>query len=432
MASLLQDQFLRETELSGKSISTTQFGPAERDLHREIGDFDRSGNSGKFRRLAILQPVISDYRVPFYRRLAEELAKSAVELTVIASRPVQETALRDGIGELPFARHIQRTDFGSRNYWQGGPAKFFDFDMVILQQELRALSNYPVLFCRQAFGRPGRVGLWGHGTNLHAPYESSVARTLRWMLNRSADHFFAYTALSRQKFIDGGADPDRITVVNNSIDTSDILAESASLENEQRITRRREIGLGEGPVGAFCARLIERKRLPFLVEACRLVRRHIPDFSLLVIGDGPARQVLKDFDPANEWIRPVGALYGSDKAKLLCLADCLCMPFDLGLSILDGFGAGLPVVATRNGSHGAEIAYLRDGHNGAMSEPSAEAYAAAVIDVLENRGRLSEMSRNARGSAQEYSLDAMIENFAAGVLDALDAEKTLEWLAPHR
>jgi hypothetical protein len=45
-----------------------------------------------------------------------------------------------------------------------------------------------------------------------------------------------------------------------------------------------------------------------------------------------------------------------------------------------------------------------------------------VIDILKNRELLADMSRNARTSARDYSIEAMVQNFAAGVLTALDTE----------
>jgi glycosyltransferase involved in cell wall biosynthesis len=381
---------------------------------------NRTGKNqhGKDARVAILQPMISDYRVAFYAALEADLRHGGISLDLYASEPLGETSLRSGLDDLPFAHRLGRKTVLGKGYWQGYPP-FADYDLVLVQQELRALTNYPVFWNRLIFRRPRRVALWGHGTNLGSTDEPSINRLMRRLFIRGADHFFAYTDLSRELFSQRGAQADNITVVNNSIDVSDVRAIEKLATHEWREDKRAELGLGKGPVAVFCSRLTEKKNLPFLIEASRIARRHLPDLSLLIIGDGAERNWIEretEFDP---WIKLVGARYGRAKAEALCAADAFCMPFDLGLSILDAFAAGLPVIVAHGARTGPEIAYLEHDGNGLIAAQTTQAYAQAMVKVLSNRACQSRMSRVAVKSAETFSLDSMVRNFSDGIRQVL-------------
>lgn len=362
--------------------------------------------------------MISDYRVPFYMGLEEDLRCDGISLDLFASDPLGETFLRSGLDDLPFAHRLSRNAILRKGYWQGYP-QFGNYDLVLVQQELWALTNYAVFWNRLLFHRQQKIALWGHGTNLAADKEPGLDRLLRQFLIRIAHHYFAYTNMSRALFSERGAKDSQITVVNNSIDVSDVQSIEKSATPAWRAEERAKLGLGGGPVALFCSRLTEKKNLPFLIEASRLARRHLPDLSLLLVGDGVKRSWIEEDTRSDPWIKMVGAQHGREKAKALCISDALCMPFDLGLSILDGFAAGLPVIAARGARHNPEIAYLKHDHNGLFSERTTEAYAASMVEVLSDPTRQARLSRGAVDSAETYSLNAMISNFSNGIRKAL-------------
>ncbi len=380
----------------------------------------KTGNFPSGGRVAILQPMISDYRVAFYLALEEELRRSGIQLEVFASDPLSETFLQNGIDDLPFAHRLPRRSVLGKGYWQGYHS-FSGYDLVLIQQELRALSNYPVILNRLLRRRPRRVALWGHGTNLMANDEPGIDRSLRDWLIRKADHYFAYTDLSRDIFVKRGAESANVTVVNNSIDVSDVVSVRENVSPEWRDREREKLGLGKGPVAIFCGRLTKKKNMPFLVQAFRLAHQRLPDLSLVIVGDGEMRGWMTQETQGDSWIKLVGPRRGREKAQTLCLADAMCMPFDLGLSILDGFAAGLPVIVARGARHNPEIAYLKHDFNGLFSDLTAESYAEAIVDVLSDPDRRARMSRAAIDSAATHTLDAMVQNVSEGIQTALTA-----------
>jgi glycosyltransferase involved in cell wall biosynthesis len=97
----------------------------------------------------------------------------------------------------------------------------------------------------------------------------------------------------------------------------------------------------------------------------------------------------------------------------------MVLPAWVGLSILDGFAASLPVVSADFRNHSPEIAYLAHGFNGLMTVAEPEAYAMALLSLRNDPDRRAAMSLVAAESGRRYSLDQMVERFAEGVGTAL-------------
>jgi glycosyltransferase involved in cell wall biosynthesis len=301
-------------------------------------------------------------------------------------------------------------------YWQAIFRRLLSFDLVIIEQSNSALLNYPLILRRRLVGSP-RIGIWGHGKNLQG-IETGLRRRIKRILTHQADHWFVYTRLSADILRESGVDDDIVTTVNNSVDTKAVRMASAR-DAAAKARKKSELRLDSSPVAVFCARLTENKALPFLIEACRAAREKFGDFTLLVIGNGYYGPWLREQAEKETWIRPLGPLYGTEKADVLAFSDIFLLPSMVGLSILDAFAAGLPVLSARFGNHSPEIAYLKDGVNGLMTDATVEAYSGAIVRILSDEELRKNLSAAARQSADIYTVDAMIENFAQGIEQAL-------------
>jgi len=282
------------------------------------------------------------------------------------------------------------------------------------------MLNYPLLLRRKLSGSSPLIAYWGHGAALSRGRKATVRDSFKRFLTRQVDYWFAYTDLSKFLVMDAGFPEDRICVVNNSTDTADISAAYETCANTDRISIRNELGLNEnGPVLVYCGRLHEKKALPFLIESCRIARERLPNLSLLVIGDGPLGAWLGDVAGKEAWIKPVGSKYDREKARYLMAGDMFVLPSYAGLSILDGFAAGLPVVIARFNNHGPEIAYLQDGVNGLLTDTTPDVYAEALLRLAEDNALRRRMGEVARRTAMQYTVEGMAANFAEGVERAL-------------
>ena len=93
-------------------------------------------------------------------------------------------------------------------------------------------------------------------------------------------------------------------------------------------------------------------------------------------------------------------------------ADVLVVPSRIeafGITILEGWRAGTPVIATRNGGP-AEI--IRDGENGLLVDPESVDAVAKAIELLLSDSRLaSDVGERGRASAGEYTWDRTVRGY---------------------
>ena len=93
----------------------------------------------------------------------------------------------------------------------------------------------------------------------------------------------------------------------------------------------------------------------------------------------------------------------------------------VGLSVLDAFALGLPMVTCDLPYHSPEIEYLVDGENGLVlaADTSAAEYGDNVAALMNDSDRLNRLSAGALASAEQYTVEEMVDRFATGILTAL-------------
>ena len=372
----------------------------------------------------IVQYRLLHYRLELFEQLRRACHARSIRLEVVAGQATRRERQREDEGELPWARKVINRvwEIGDRDWlWQPLPADLRRSDLVIVMQESRLLGNYALLL-RRMFGSGQRVAYWGHGRNFQSQAPTGLReRWKRFILTR-VDWWFAYTELSASLVRAEGYPPERITCLNNAIDTAGFRAELADCSDSQLTVARARLGLAPGaPVALFCGSLYPDKRLDLLLDAADRIRAALPQFNMLVIGDGPSMQQMQSAAAKRPWLMLVGVKRGRDKALFFRLADVMLNPGSVGLHVVDAFCAGLVLVTTPQAKHGPEVAYLEDGVNGLYAGDTPGEYADVVIRVLGDADRLAAMKRAALADAERYTLGAMVDRFAQGIGQALMA-----------
>ena len=98
------------------------------------------------------------------------------------------------------------------------------------------------------------------------------------------------------------------------------------------------------------------------------------------------------------------------------------MPGLVGLAIVDSFATGCPLVTVDLPSHSPEVEYLEDGVNGVLPPRRHRApvqYGEHVAGLLGDPAALQRLRDGCAVSAATYTVDAMVERYAEGVLAAL-------------
>jgi glycosyltransferase involved in cell wall biosynthesis len=343
--------------------------------------------------LLINQERIPHYRVSVYNYLSQFLARHGVALSVV-SEGVQPNS-----GQVVEFDHIQ-TRLGFFNLKR----VIMDVDphAVIYWVRLRHLYLFPLLVLLKALGK--RSIYWGHGTDLSHGSGMWFKRWANSIEYEISDALILYGEHQRctvkQRF------HSKTFIANNTLCFNDhpgrVANRAASLAKHGITTRKNIICVG---------RMQKRKRLDHLFEAFK--RMDNPDTGLILVGPD-TDNVLADISGPR--IYKLGPIYGDERLDLMSAADVFCLPGAVGLSIVDAFHCGLPLV-TENGDESPEIMYLKDGING-MVVPRGDIRALAdkLQLLLQNDKLRDTFSRAAR---QEIGTNGHIETMSRGFLEAI-------------
>lgn len=369
-------------------------------------------------KVLMLQRRLTHYRVPFFEGLRAELARRGMGLTLGVSEPTAAERLRDDAGTLPWATPVRSRQWaGARAMWQTVGPLCAEADLLVLPQENRLLSNVPWLLRRSA----PRVALWGHGQDLQAEpgLASALAQGWKAALTRRADWWFAYTSISAHAFQNLGCAAQRISTVNNAVDTEGLAQAVDAVRQRGLAGAWAALGLrgapGEGPVGLFLGSLAAGRRLDLLLAAVTQLRAEIPGLQFLIAGDGPEAGWLRERVRGDDSVHLLGAVHGLHKQQCLAVADLMLMPAGLGLGLLDALACGVPLVTSPARGHGPEFAYLQAGRNALVVDARAVALAQAAQDVLQQPDLAERLREAGRQTAGQHSLQAMVQRFADGL-----------------
>lgn len=372
------------------------------------------------RRVLVVQRRMTHYRVAFFEVLRDELVRRGVELVLAHGDPMpEEAAKKDGAG-LPWAHRLPtRYVLGTKLCWQPFAPLMSSCDAVVLTPENKLLNNLGAQFLQ----RRCKVVFWGHGANLQAGRLTLAERYKRW-LARHVDWWLAYTEMSRPLITRSGFPDERITVLNNAVDTVRLSQQFVLAREPQRMeASRRRFGITGARVGIYVGSLFGDKRPAMLLDAARAIRERVPDFELLVCGDGPDAPRIEAFCREHPWAHYAGVAKGQDKADALALARVLLSPGAVGLGVLDSFACAVPLVTTDCGRHGPEIAYITNGVNGVLSEDRTAAFVDEAVRLLTDGVEHARLVRGCSAGAAEYTIERMAQNFARGVVACIEAPR---------
>lgn len=360
--------------------------------------------SGK-RRVLIVQPMFKQYRQEFFQLLAEKLQQNQIELVFCYSEPVPHEAVKaDNIvqSDFEFTQVVPYRKFGPI-FWQPLP-KLSEFQLVVVEQANKYVQNWRLLL-RRALGIKPLLAFWGHGFN-HQQRGGWKEWIKRKVVAR-ADGFFAYTKPVADYVQAQGFAKHSIFVLNNSIDTKAFAKQVAQFRQGRAVNDKLVL--------IFCSALYQDKQLPLLLASAKKLYQLGLIGRLIVLGQGPQQDLCEQL--AHEpWLDYRGALFGEAKAQAFAEADVMFHPGLVGLVILDAFAAGLPFITTDFVGHSPEIGYLQPGINGFQVALDEFALIDTIRSLQQDRDLLAKLSAGAFASASLYSVEAMADAFADGVI----------------
>ncbi|ACE84820.1 glycosyltransferase [Cellvibrio japonicus] len=214
----------------------------------------------------------------------------------------------------------------------------------------------------KAMGLPMLVTLHGFDISIHRAWWEAGKRGSRkrtypaQLLAMAQDpqvHFLAVSKAIRQRAINFGIAPEKITISYIGVDADAFTPGTTPLL--QRSNRILYVG-----------RLVEKKGANYLLEAFQQVKQQVHDAELIIVGKGPMEERLKQriAELKLEGVTFTGALSNQqvkaqiDAAKVFCLPSITAVSGDaegLPISILEAQASGIFVVTSSSGGVGDNL-----------------------------------------------------------------------------
>jgi 1,2-diacylglycerol 3-alpha-glucosyltransferase len=182
------------------------------------------------------------------------------------------------------------------------------------------------------------------------------------------------------------------------------------------------------PLITYIGRVAHEKNIDFLVRVFAHVRRSVPNAMLVIAGEGPARESLRQLVVSLGLEHDVHfAGYLDRNTTLLdCYAAADVFVFasrteTQGLVLLEAMAQGAPVVST------AELgtrSILRPGCGALIVQEELDPFAAAVTQVLQDATLRNELSERGRTYARSWSSGAMARRLAELYDSVRDSPRT--------
>ena len=233
----------------------------------------------------------------------------------------------------------------------------------------------------------------------------AVRRRLARRAYRSADAVVALSEGVRQELIeDFVLRTDRVVTIHNPVEF-DTLAEEARTAPPPPVKKE---GLWIMGVG----RLLRQKGYDRLIRAVAALQR--PDVRLVLVGEGPDRAKLQSqADELGIGDRLIMPGFVKQPMQWLAAADLFVLSSrweGFGHVIVEAMAAGVPVVAF-DCPHGPRD-IIRNGENGILVPDGDEAaLAAAMPELLDNRGRATALATRAKADAVRFSSATIADQY---------------------
>lgn len=363
--------------------------------------------------ITFLQPYVPHYRVALFETLAAMLAAEGFRLQVMHPMKTENAQSRRNdaaLAEWSSTIRSQTFSLGGRSLHYRHVKQIVAASAVVVAELASTnLDTYAL-----ALQTKTPLVLWGHG-KAYVTKPNRLDQFLELWLARRADHVFTYTDNGARFLTSRGISPDCVSAVNNSTDTAVLKEESSKVSPRQIEQARIAMGTRSNKIALFVGALDESKRLDLLLAASKLARMSMPDFQLIVAGNGPLEDWFDAQLASHPEIIRVPHANRSQLALLGKIAQVCVIPGRVGLVAVDALALGLPLITTDWPLHGPEFGYLTS--DVAIVTPQvAEPLGDALSAILCDKRQLDRRSRAASELALDFSIEIMAVRMRAGLL----------------
>lgn len=319
-------------------------------------------------RVIVITNIPTPYRIPLFNELNAQLAALGISFKVVFAAlgyprrkwDIDMTQCLFPWEVLNSGRLSLRDPEGALFTYSGiGRVLAAEPDAVVIVGGFSLATTR--LWLRSLFRRT-RYLIWSGAIHRKDHPDSRLQRWRRRLLVARACGFIAYGSRAGEYLVKLGADPARISVGINTVDTSYFQGETARVRAEATTP---EPGLKRI---LYVGNLEPGKCLPHLLEAIQALARLRHDFVLDLVGSGSQEIPLKNLAQGlgiSHCVQFHGFLQRPEVVRRLAQACCFAFPseYDVwGLVLVEAMAAGVPCLSSVHA--GATQDLIQDGVNG--------------------------------------------------------------------
>ena len=199
------------------------------------------------KKVLIIQSVSKRYRAPFLDKLYRALRREGIQLRVAHGMTYE--------GENQKGDNVELSaEFGikTKNYWFWGNKVLFQplfkkiawADLVIIEQANKYMMNH-LLVPLSILGLK-KVAFWGHGRNRQTQ-KAGFSEWLKLQTLNRVDWWFAYTRGTTEYLQAHGVKPEKITTVQNSVDTETLRKDLTAVTAQEVKLAKERLGMSTNP-----------------------------------------------------------------------------------------------------------------------------------------------------------------------------------------
>jgi len=221
----------------------------------------------------------------------------------------------------------------------------------------------------------------------YAPIVSKLVERITLKLPVAAIH--AVSQATKEDILKFGVSSKKITVIPNGVELSTYRFEnhitSPTIRNDQV------------PIAVFIGRLVFYKNITTIVQAFKKVVKSIPNARLMILGEGPDRDILiNEASSIKNNVIFKGRVSDCEKIKLINTSSHILFPSlieGFGMVVIEGFACSKPVLVS-DVRPLSDI--VKDGYTGYVIPPfDVDKWAEKIITLFNDHALQEEIGKNA-------------------------------------
>lgn len=358
-------------------------------------------------KVGIIQDYVPSYRAKFFEKLRKNLLEHGIDLQLLSFLPLGTQLARGDFVHLDFLNNFPQwqIQIGTRSIvFPKQVRQFRNYDALIGPLRGSSFSTNIMIFHCLKFGKP--YGLWGHLRN-YVNSDNSLDLFVEKAQMRNATSIFTYTNSGKMFGIEQGIESDKIFVLNNTFDLSELKSEIENISAEEISELCKRLHLKKGKTLLYIGGLDTSKRIDFLASVLNEIWTKDKEIKLLVIGEGQDKHLLDNAVNRAQ----VHFLDNSQRIKALAgkVSKLIVMPGRVGLIAVDAIALGIPIVTTNYKFHAPEFEYLVEGKSKFSSKfDTPSSYSELLMALMSTKHALT-------FSENPPSIENMLSAFEKGI-----------------